>query len=180
MANKRSRKRRKERRQGIASSAPATHAGAPATGAAQPEGASIQPERRASAARRTPGDDGPPAPPWGSFPLSELVVLVGLVMLIAGFFVGPPRGGLLLGTGLVLGSLAGLELAVREHYSGYRSHSLLLGGAVGMAVVALVLLVVKGPPVAAAAAGVITTAAAAYLFASAFRRRSGGELFKIR
>ena len=42
----------------------------------------------------------------------------------------------MLGAGLVLGSLAGLELSAREHFSGYRSHTLLLGGAVGVATVA--------------------------------------------
>ena len=42
----------------------------------------------------------------------------------------------MIGAGLVLGSLAGLELAVREHFAGYRSHTLLLAGAIGVAVVA--------------------------------------------
>ena len=84
-------------------------------------------------ARRT---DGPPPAPWGSFPLSELVVVVAIVLLVAGFFVAPPRGAVMIGAGLVLGSLAGLELAVREHFAGYRSHTLLLAGAVGVAVVA--------------------------------------------
>ena len=101
-------------------------------------------------------------------------------MLVAGFFTGPPRGGILLGTGLALGSLAGLELAVREHFSGYRSHTVLLGGAVGMALVAVLLLAVKAPPIAAAAAGVVALGVSAYFFAGAFRRRSGGALFKIR
>ena len=40
----------------------------------------------------------------------------------------------MIGTGLVLGSLAGLELSAREHFAGYRSHTLLLAGAVGMLV----------------------------------------------
>ncbi len=167
MAKKRSRKRRKQRRQGLAE---------------QPAPAPVvrDDEQRVSSARRTPGDDGAPAPPWGSFPLSELVIVVALVMLVAGFFAGPPRGGILLGTGLALGSLAGLELAVREHFSGYRSHTFLLGGATGMAVVAVMLLAVEAPPIAAAAAGVVVLGVSAYFFAGAFRRRSGGALFKIR
>ncbi|CAN5558804.1 hypothetical protein BH20ACT15_BH20ACT15_15830 [soil metagenome] len=175
MANKRSRKRRKGRRRGTAS-APSPSGPARAREPAPAE----EGVKRASAARRLPGDDGPPPPPWGSFPLSELVILVALVMLVAGFFVGPPRGGLMLGTGLVLGSLAGLELAVREHFSGYRSHSMLLGGAVGIAVVAAMLLGVKAAPVVGAVAGAIALAVGSYLFASAFRRRSGGALFKVR
>jgi len=177
MASKRSRKRRKERRHGLAAQPQAGPAAEVPAETASPVAGDD--EKRIRSARRTPGDDAP-APPWGSFPLSELVVLVGLVMLVAGFFVGPPRGGLLLGTGLALGSLAGLELAVREHFSGYRSHTILLGGAVGIALIAVMLLVFEAPPIAAAAAGAVALGVSAYFFAGAFRRRSGGALFKIR
>jgi hypothetical protein len=173
MASKRSRKRRKQRRQSLAEQ--------PTSAPAESGSAVVRDdEERVRSARRTPGHDGAPAPPWGSFPLSELVILVALVMLVAGFVTGPPRGGILLGTGLALGSLAGLELAVREHFSGYRSHTILLGGAVGTALVAFLLLVVDAPPIAAAAAGAVALGVSAYFFAGAFRRRSGGALFKIR
>lgn len=128
-------------------------------------------------ARRT---DGPPPPPWGSFPLSELVVVVAIVFLVAGFFVAPPRGAVMIGAGLALGSLAGLELAVREHFAGYRSHTLLLAGAIGVAVVAA--LYVLGAVVAGVAllAGIAAFGAFVWLFASAFRKRSGGALFRIK
>jgi hypothetical protein len=110
------------------------------------------------------------------------VILVALVLLVAGFFVSPPRGGVMIGVGLGLGSLAGLELAIREHFSGYRSHTLMLGGAAGVAVVACLFAV--GPdslPLAAAVGiGAVVFVAAAYGFALAFRRRSGGELFRFR
>ena len=49
-------------------------------------------------------------------------------MLVVGFVIGGDRGTLAIGTGLVLASLAGLELSIREHFAGYRSHSLLLAG----------------------------------------------------
>ena len=53
-------------------------------------------------------------------------MLVGLVMLVVGLFVRGPQGAALLGTGLALGALAGLELSIREHFGGYRSHTALL------------------------------------------------------
>jgi lysylphosphatidylglycerol synthetase-like protein (DUF2156 family) len=45
-----------------------------------------------------------PKPPWHPVPLVELCVLVGIVLL-------------------VLGSLGGLDTALREHLAGYRSHT---------------------------------------------------------
>jgi hypothetical protein len=124
--------------------------------------------------------DGPPPALWGSFPLSELVVVVAIVFLVAGFFVAPPRGAVLIGAGLALGSLAGLELAAREHFAGYRSHTLLLAGAIGVAVVAALYL--SGAVIAgiAALAGFAAFGAFGWLFASAFRKRSGGALFRFK
>ena len=71
-------------------------------------------------------DERPPAP-WGSFPLAELTVLAGIVMLIVGIAGQNPTA---LGVGVVLGALGGLEVSVREHFAGYRSHTTLLAGAV--------------------------------------------------
>ena len=53
-------------------------------------GAERRSQRRSAAPkRRGPADeDERPQAPWGSFPLVELVVLVGLVMLVVGFIVG--------------------------------------------------------------------------------------------
>ena len=88
----------------------------------------------------------------------------------------------MLGAGLVLGSLAGLEVAAREHFAGYRSHTLLLAGAVGIAVV--VALYFLGPESlaigVALAGGLVAFAGAAWLFGRAFRERSGGALFRVR
>jgi uncharacterized membrane protein YhiD involved in acid resistance len=107
-------------------------------------------------------------------------VVVAIVFLVAGFFVAPPRGAVMIGAGLVLGSLAGLELAVREHFAGYRSHTLLLAGAIGVAVIAA--LYVSGAAVAGVAllAGIAAFGAFGWLFASAFRRKSGGALFRFK
>jgi hypothetical protein len=126
------------------------------------------------------GGGGPPPPPWGSFPLSEIVVLIAILLLLGGFVVAPPRGAVMLGAGLVLGSLAGLELSAREHFSGYRSHTLLLGGAVGVATVAGLYALTGLNPVICAAAGAVAFGASAYAFSRAFRRRSGGSLYRVR
>ena len=48
-----------------------------------------------------------------------------------GLFVGGDRSIALLATGLALGSLGGLELSIREHFAGYRSHTAMLAGAAG-------------------------------------------------
>ena len=85
-------------------------------------------EARAPAARRgsrrRTGER--PQAPWGTFPLTELVVLVAIVLGIAGLVIWGLRGQIMLLAGFALGSLAGLELAVREHFAGYRSHTTLL------------------------------------------------------
>ena len=121
--------------------------------ATEPSAAVADDTRRAAARRRGPAD-GPPPAPWGSFPLSEIVVVVAIVLLVAGFFTGPQQGAVMLGAGLVLGSLAGLELSAREHFSGYRSHTLLLGGAVGVATVAGLAALTGLAPVVCLGAGV--------------------------
>jgi hypothetical protein len=108
-------------------------------------------------------------------------VLVGVVMLVTGFIVQGSRGSLLIAIGLVLGSLAGLELSVREHFAGYRSHTLLLAGAASIAVLAG--LYYLGPDDLSAGvrfgAAAAVFAAAAWALTAAFRRRSG-QAFKLR
>ena len=69
-------------------------------------------------------EEEPPAP-WGSFPLVELSVLAGLILIVIGAITTNP---VQLGIGLALGSLGGLELSIREHFAGYRSHTTLLAG----------------------------------------------------
>ena len=54
-------------------------------------------------------------------------MLAGIVTLIVGIATQNPTA---LGVGVVLGALGGLEVSVREHFAGYRSHTTLLAGAV--------------------------------------------------
>jgi hypothetical protein len=65
-----------------------------------------------------------PRAPWGSFPLSELVVLLALACAAGGVATwGTPRGMWLVIAATVLGCLAGAEVCLREHLSGRRSRS---------------------------------------------------------
>lgn len=119
-------------------------------------------------------DERPPAP-WGSFPLVEIAVLVGIVILLIGLIGGGERGALLIGIGLGLAGLGGLELAIREHFAGYRSHSTLLAGIPAIAVLAL--LFYAGPeslpPLARVGIAAAIFAGSAYGLALMFRRKSG-------
>jgi hypothetical protein len=121
-----------------------------------------------------------PAAPWGDFPLTEIVIFIGLVLLIAGFFVPPPQGFVMIAVGLALGSLAGLELSIREHFAAYRSHTLLLSAAVGVPVFGVLFVATKLSPAICAIAGLLAFGGAAWLLTEAFRRRSGGALYRLR
>jgi hypothetical protein len=132
--------------------------------------------RRAPAGRRTRRDEAPPAP-WGRFPLVELCVLLALVLGVLGFVAGGQRGFVLLGCAMALGSLAGLEVSIREHFAGFRSHSSVLAGAVAVASGAA-LWFAQVPQVAILPIAVAIFAAAFFAFREVFRRRSGGYGFR--
>lgn len=120
-------------------------------------------------------EERPPAP-WGNFPLAELTVLAGIVMLAVGLIGGYPTA---LGVGVVLAGLGGLEVAVREHFAGYRSHTTLLAGTVFVLVVGglfylagLILAVCLGVGAAAFLATFLA-------LRRAFQKASGGLSFKV-
>ena len=132
----------------------------------------------AAAPRKRSADDRPTAP-WGSFPLTEIVIFIGVILLVVGFFIPPPQGFVMIAVGLGLASLAGLELSIREHLAAYRSHTLLLSAAVGVPVFGALFIATKLSPALCVAAGLLAFGGAAWLFASAFRRRSGGALYRF-
>jgi hypothetical protein len=102
-----------------------------------------------------------PQTPWHPFPLVEIAVLVGVVMIVVGFLSkDSTRGRTLLAFGLTLGALGGLDTAVREHFAGYRSHTFVLAGfpAVALAVI----LAVAGLP------AYVPPAVAVIVFVAAF------------
>jgi hypothetical protein len=120
-------------------------------------------------------DDRPPAP-WGKFPLAELTILGGIVSLIVGIVGQHPTA---LGIGVALAGLGGVEVAIREHFAGYRSHTTLLAGAVFVFTVGGLFYVADQILAVALGVGAVAFAVAFYLARRAFQRASGGLSFRI-
>lgn len=127
---------------------------------------------------KRPGERSRPPAPWGKFPLSELVVLIALVMLGWGFFTyDSDRGKLMIALGLALGAIVGLELSIREHFAGYRSHTTLLSGAAAL-LVAIATAVAGVPRPVPLVAAVIVFGLSFWGLRETFQRRSGGLSFR--
>jgi lysylphosphatidylglycerol synthetase-like protein (DUF2156 family) len=120
-------------------------------------------------------DERPPAP-WGSVPLAELVILAGIVSLGIGVFGGSPTA---IGVGVALAGLGGLEVAVREHFAGYRSHTSLLAGAAFVLTTGLVFYAAGQILAVALAIGAAVGAVAFFLARRAFQRASGGLSYRV-
>ena len=119
-----------------------------------------------------------PTAPWGSFPLSELVIFLGIVLILVGAVQGTD-GTRFIVSGLVIAGLGGGELALREHMAGYRSHSSLLAGVAAFVVVTAVALGL-GPVQlwVLVLLGIAVFAATFYAMRELFKRRSGGLGFR--
>jgi lysylphosphatidylglycerol synthetase-like protein (DUF2156 family) len=120
-------------------------------------------------------DDRPPAP-WGNVPLAELVILAGIVALAIGVVGGHPTA---IGIGVACAGLGGLEVAIREHFAGYRSHTTLLAGAAFVLVTGLVFYVGDQILAVALAIGAVAFAIVFYLARRAFQRASGGLSYRV-
>jgi hypothetical protein len=145
---------------------------APPPAAAEPVRA-----RAATAPSRRARMGEAPKAPWSPFPLTELVILLALVMLAIGFFSNGGRRGTLIGIGLFLAALGGGELALREHFAGFRSHTTLIASLCGFLTGAVVL-VAGAPKVAVLATAVVVAIATFPFLRRAFARRSGGLGFR--
>jgi len=127
---------------------------------------------------RRPRPERPPAP-WGRFPLVELVVLLGLGLLVAGFLVQGVRGATMIAAGIALASLAGLELSIREHLAGYRSHSTVLAGAVTVLALGAGYFLLPADLFAVnLLIGAVVFGVCFYTLREIFKRRSGGLGFR--
>jgi hypothetical protein len=177
MATKRQRRKRRRRPatgEGRSAGSARPVASAPGSGRAGDQ-RSARPGSETKPARRGPADR--PQALWGDFPLSELVVLLALILLVVGFVTGR---AVTLGVGLGLGTLAGVELAAREHFAGYRSHNVVLAGAAGMTAFGLLFVLTSLSPAGCVAAGAIVFGGSAWLLVAAFRRRSGGASYRLK
>jgi hypothetical protein len=102
----------------------------------------------------------------------ELCVLVGIVLLVLGLVShDSPHGRAMIVAGLALGSLGGLDTAAREHFSGYRSHTMVLAGVPAVALAAI-LYFLEVPWIALVLAAGITFAVALRLLWRAYERRA--------
>ena len=119
-----------------------------------------------------------PKAPWSPFPLTELIVLLAMALIVGGVLTDGGRRGALLGCGFALVSLAGLELALREHFAGYRSHSTLLAAASAIVVDAPLFLWTDLTQIALLAIAVGVFVRVLTRLRRAFRARSGGIAFR--
>jgi hypothetical protein len=67
-----------------------------------------------------------PQAPWHPLPLSELLILVGAIGSVVAFLRGVSANGALLVAAIAAIAIGTIEVTLREHLSGYRSHTLLL------------------------------------------------------
>jgi hypothetical protein len=118
--NRRHRGRSRKRRPAPgAARPPASESRTTASAAATPGKRSVGRHAEAAAGDR-------PRPPWYPLPLSELLILVGAIGAVVGLRRGVSHGGPVLFAGLAAVMVGTIEVTLREHLGGYRSHALIL------------------------------------------------------
>ena len=103
-------------------------------------------------------------------------MLAGIVMLVIGVVSGSPTS---IGVGVVLAGLGGLEVSLREHLAGYRSHTTLLAGTVFVLVTGGLFYLGGLILAVCLAVGAVAFVASFLALRRAFQRASGGLSFKI-
>ena len=138
---------------------------------------------RAATTRPRPGrpslDERPP-PLWAPLPLTELIILAGIVLMGWGFLEGVgSEGNAKIAAGLAVAAIAGMELSVREHVTGFRSHTTLLAGAAAIAAIVVLGLVIGVKTLGILlVAGLLAFVGSFYGLRELFKRRSGGLGFR--
>ncbi len=125
----RPRKRRRASPSASPSASQAASAGPRTAGAEQERGAS-RPRRAGQRSGRgltgTLALGERPQAPWHPLPLSELLILVGAIGGVVAFLRGFSANGALLIAAIAAIAIGTVDVTLREHLSGYRSHTLLL------------------------------------------------------
>jgi hypothetical protein len=113
-----------------------------------------------------------PRPIWAPFPLTEIGMAAGIAIFVAGMLSDGSRGTSLLTIAVLMLVVVVGELCLREHFAGFRSHTLLLSVLPVAILNGLVVLVfgdaVRGPPVLVV--DVALVGALAWLLTQRFRR----------
>jgi hypothetical protein len=128
--------------------------------------------------RRRPRLEDAPKAPWSPFPLTELCILIAIVLLVLGFVTRGDRGGVELVGGFTLLALSVSELALREHFAGYRSHSAMLAGVGAVSLDAVLFFFTPIPQIVLVAVGVGVFGLLFWWLRAAFMRRTGGVGFR--
>ena len=87
-----------------------------------------------------------PPSPFGGIPVAEISILIGVVVLVIGLF---NHATVALIGGVVICLFGVVEVTTRAHFSGYRSHTVLLAAIPAVAVEFVVALTVGTPAVRA-------------------------------
>jgi hypothetical protein len=83
-----------------------------------------------------------PASPFGGLPVSEIAIFVGAVGACVGLF-GNEHSALIVG--VIVCALGVVEFTAREHFSGYRSHAMLLAAVPPVAILITAVKVLGAP-----------------------------------
>ncbi len=162
-ANKKRRSRSRKRKSGGASPKPS------------PKAAGQRPVVQAGVPSLKARREEAPKALWHPLPITELLILVGIVVAVIGLVGGgiPMTIG-----GLVILGSASTELAYREHFAGYRSHSAMLASVVAVIGVTAVAFLgsrigVNVPPWLLAVAAIGVFGGLFVVLRRGFRRRTG-------
>ncbi len=98
------------------------------------------------------------------------------MILAVGLFSANPVA---IAVGVALGCLAGLELSIREHFAGYRSHTTLLAGAGFVFTVGALYYAAHLLLIACLAVGAAVFLACFVALRRAFQRASGGLSYRV-